>query len=152
MIRLPQVNESSKLNKDDQIHSLDQLVESLRESYNISPSKLEEMRSGMENVLSDYLNEFLSNNSSSADEVLRLDESVGLGRILEGIRLNNTVVLYDCQNPLVEFTNNPDGIQYRFLGIEVDSVPANLLIESWNCQDAKELSPLITYILARKES
>ena len=152
VIRIPQVSETSNLDKDDKIRSLDKLVESLCESYNIPSSKVEEMRSGLEDALSSYLNEFLSNNSSSNDEIIRLDRSVGLDRILECIRLHNSVILYECQSPLIEFANNPDGIKYKFLRMDVSSVPTDLLIESWNCKDAKELSPLITYILARKES
>ena len=70
VIRIPQVSETSNLDKDDKIRSLDKLVESLCESYNIPSSKVEEMRSGLEDALSSYLNEFLSNNSNSNDEII----------------------------------------------------------------------------------
>lgn len=152
MIRIPQGNEVLKLDKDSKIHSLDQLVESLCESYAIPSSKVDEMKSGLEDALSTYLTEFLSKNSTKLEESVRIELSEGVDKILESIRFSTLVILCENGSEQVSFTNHPEGIEYQFLGFDASEVPAELLVETWNCKDAVEVRPLIEYILSRKES
>lgn len=154
MIRIPKSNEVPKVERAQVSGSLDQLVESLGAAYAIPSSRVDKMKSGLENVLYEYLSGFLSDSNNlkpDEDEVIRLDRSTGTDRIVECIRLNETVILYECQQELVRFNNSPEGIKYQFVGLDAGSIPSDLLIESWNCQSADEMVPLINYILSRKE-
>lgn len=154
MIRIPKSNEIPKVDKTHVVDSLDQLVESLGATYAISSSRIDEMKSGLENVLCEYLSEFLSDSNnfkSDEDEVVRLDRNTDINRIVECIRLNETVILCEDHNEIVRFNNSPEGIRYQFEGLDVSTIPSDLLIESWNCQSADEIVPLINYILSRKE-
>lgn len=154
MIRIPKSNEIPKVEKSHVVHSLDQLVESLGAAYAIPSSRVDKMKSGLENVLCEYLSGFLSDSNnfkSDEDEVIRLDRSTDTDRIVECIRLNETVILCENQSDLVRFTNSPEGIKYQFEGLDASTIPSDLLIESWNCQSVDEMVPLINYILSRKE-
>lgn len=154
MIKISKSNEIPKVDRSEVVHSLDQLVESLGNAYAIPSSHIDKMKLGLENVLCEYLSSFLSdsNNFKPADsDAVRLDCSTDTDRIVECIRLNEVVILCESKNDLIRFDNSPKGIEYQFLGLDVSTIPSDLLIESWNCQSADEMVPLINYILSRKE-
>jgi hypothetical protein len=147
----------TKVNTDiDASKGLDGLIESICESYDIPASSISEMKSGLENVLYEFLTKFISDNNivtnESAGVDILIDDFVGsnnsiIDMILESIRFNGIVNVKCNGDNLINLVNISESITYQLGKVEVDDIDSDDLIEAWRCTDAEKLRPLLTSIV-----
>lgn len=141
---------------------LDNLVESVCESYNIPASIVPKMKTGLEDALYEYLSKFISDNN------IKMNESIGVtipiegmlediqsatNSILESIRINGVVSLTNNGEHVLSVMNISESMTYQLGNVDVDKLSSDSLLEAWKCSELDQLKPLLNDVLTycRKE-
>lgn len=155
------IENKNKVDADKASSGLDNLIDSICKSYSIPPSRVDELKSGLVDIVSSYLNRFLGSLSinESEDNALNIEISELTGDlkskieyILNSLRLSEEVVLTQNGGEVIRFKNDPDGITYELTDLDLDLIDIDNLVLAWKCDDLVKVAPLLSDILiGRKE-
>lgn len=128
------------LNPNNQIQSLDKLVETISESYNIVGERLTQLKEGIENAVVSYLKGELSksNHNPSSHIILESIEDIDNPSNVQLIMESDSTMISLNDTPLCEIINSSKGIKCNLLeGINMDKINIDRFISCWNIDESK---------------